>query len=193
MMDYRCIDIRILKKKNLSVTARCILLLLYFSSNRNNIASLNRQQILNYLGIGLTGYYPHYRQLTASGIITVNRKGKGKDKSKNFYRFAWKYPATVNSAGIIYKKIITSQKLAPISKLLYTYITAFCPNYKDSWTFQKTDICRDLNISDYLLKKGFNELEKKNLIIVNRKYPYFIIVNNYNPNKKVETKWVLKN
>ena len=95
MMDYRCIDIRILKKKNLSVTARCILLLLYFFSNRNNIASLNRQQILNYLGIGLTGYYPHYRQLTASGIITVNRKKKKKDKSKNFYRFAWKYPVKV--------------------------------------------------------------------------------------------------
>lgn len=191
-MIYRTANYKTIIEKRLSPIAKCILFLLYCFVNEEGVAFPSREKMLNCLGLSKNGYYKHFCQLEANGLLTVDRK----KYRVNRYHPQWKRPAGKGKYGIVYKDLMVNPGISPIAKLLYTYITVFCP-YNRSWNFKKALIIEELQISAYHLKKSLKELEYLHLITCDYKLYEVTITNTFqseslkkrglDPSKKEDT------
>lgn len=111
----------------------------------------------------------------AAELIDVTRKRN----RVNRYHIRTKSCAR-NKFCIIYKNIMTDPRITLTAKLVFAYITAYCP-YMREWKFRTTQIVNDLGLSKYRLKKALDELNHMELISIdNRRYvPVHTIVNTY--------------
>lgn len=173
-MFYRPVNYKLITDNRFSIIARCILFLLYAFMNDVGMAYPSREKLLHCLGLTKTGFYPHYRQLEAGEMVKIERK----IRKVNRYFPKWQKPDKKSKYGIVYKEIMVNPDISPTSKLLFVYITAFCPIGR-SWEFEKAAIADDLKISAYKLNKSLSELENCQLIAVKKEFFRITITNIY--------------
>ncbi len=173
-MFYRPVNYKLITDNRFSIIARCILFLLYAFMNDVGMAYPSREKLLHCLGLTKTGFYPHYRQLEAGEMVKIERK----IRKVNRYFPKWQKPDKKSKYGIVYKEIMVNPDISPTSKLLFVYITAFCPIGR-SWEFEKAAIADDLKISAYKLNKSLSELENCQLIAVKKEFFRITITNTY--------------
>ena len=177
-MFYRPVNYKLITDNRFSIIARCILFLLYAFMNDVGMAYPSREKLLHCLGLTKTGFYPHYRQLEAGEMVKIERK----IRKVNRYFPKWQKPDKKSKYGIVYKEIMVNPDISPTSKLLFVYITAFCPIGR-SWEFEKAAIADDLKISAYKLNKSLSELENCQLIAVKKEFFRITITKHQTANK----------
>lgn len=174
--NYCCIvETKRITDKSITPEARAIFCYLMCYANKNMVAFPSRNRILRELGLTKSMYYNHFKQLCAAELIDVTRKRN----RVNRYHIRTKSCAR-NKFCIIYKNIMTDPRTTLTAKLVFAYITAYCP-YMREWKFRTTQIVNDLGLSKYRLKKALDELNHMELISIdNRRYvPVHTIVNTY--------------
>ena len=155
-------DYKILIETTLSLQARCIYCYLCCYADKKQTAYPSRTRILSELGISKNGYYRHYKQLENSGIIRVERS----KCQVNHYMIKTGRAIARSKYGFVYKAVMTNPSLSLTAKVLFVYLTAYCPNGR-SWCFKKSQITKELGLSPYKLKHSLRELVDHHLIQLN--------------------------
>ncbi len=174
MSSYGIVDFKTVTDTTLSIQARGIYCYFVAYANKQNTAFPSRERILSELGLSKNGYYKHFSRLEKIGILTVSRK-KG---NINRYHIKPYISQSKSKYAFVHKDIMLCSELPLAAKVLFAYITAFCPT-ECSWHFQKTQIMQELGISSYLLNKSLRELSALKIIDVQTAKHNICITNLY--------------
>ena len=159
--SYGIVVFKTITNKSLSIQARAIYCYLSCYANKNHTAFPCRERILKELGISKNGYYKHYHQLEDNCIMRIERSRCRNNKYHLFFRKL----AHTQKFGFAHKDIMTAPKISLAAKVVFIYITAYCPPER-TWHFKKSQITDELGISTYLLAKAIKELESHNFISI---------------------------
>ena len=85
--------------------------------------------------------------------------------------------------GFAYKKIMTDPTISLAAKVVFVYITAYCPKGK-IWYFKKSEITEELGVSAYVLNRALKELSALELIDMTVSQYEISIMNMYDSSEK---------
>ena len=177
--SYGIVDFKTITNKSLSIQARAIYCYLSCYANKNHTAFPCRERILKELGISKNGYYKHYHQLEDNCIMSIERSRCKNNKYHLFFRKL----AHTQKFGFAHKDIMTNPNISLAAKVVFTYITAYCPPGR-IWHFKKSQIMDELGISSYLLAKALKELEALELIDLTASQYKISVMNIYDSSEK---------
>ena len=177
--SYGIVDFKTITNKSLSIQARAIYCYLSCYANKNHTAFPCRERILKELGLSKNGYYKHYHQLEDNCIMRIERSRCRNNKYHLFFRKL----AHTQKFGFAHKEIMTAPRISLASKVVFIYITAYCPPGR-TWHFKKSQIMDELGISSYMLAKAIRELESHNFISINVSQYQISIMNIYDSSEK---------
>jgi len=177
--SYGIVDFKTITNKSLSIQARAIYCYLSCYANKNHTAFPCRERILKELGISKNGYYKHYHQLEDNCIMSIERSRCKNNKYHLFFRKL----AHTQKFGFAHREIMTDPNIPLASKVVFIYITAYCPPGR-KWHFKKSQIMDELGISSYMLAKAIRELESHNFISITVSQYQISIMNTYDSSEK---------
>ena len=177
--SYGIVDFKTITNKSLSIQARAIYCYLSCYANKNHTAFPCRERILKELGISKNGYYKHYHQLEDNCIMRIERSRCKNNKYHLFFRKL----AHTQKFGFAHKDIMTNPNISLAAKVVFTYITAYCPPGR-TWHFKKNRITDELGMSSYLFAKTIKELESHNFISITVSQYQVSIMNIYDSSEK---------
>ena len=177
--SYGIVDFKTITNKSLSIQARAIYCYLSCYANKNHTAFPCRERILKELGISKNGYYKHYHQLEDNCIMRIERSRCRNNKYHLFFRKL----AHTQKFGFAHREIMTDPKISLAAKVVFIYITAYCPPGR-TWHFKKSQITDELGISSYLFAKAIKELESHNFISITVSQYQVSIMNIYDSSEK---------
>ena len=177
--SYGIVDFKTITNKSLSIQARAIYCYLSCYANKNHTAFPCRERILKELGLSKNGYYKHYHQLEDICIMRFERSHFRKNKYHLFFRKL----AQTQKFGFAHKDIMTDPNISLAAKVVFIYITAYCPPGR-TWHFKKSQITDELGISSYLFAKAIRELESHNFISFTVSQYQISIMNIYDSSEK---------
>ena len=122
-LNYGVVDFKTITDKKLSIQARGIYCYLACYANKSHTAFPSRERILSELGLSKNGYYKHYHQLEDNGIMRIERSQCKNNKYHLFFRKL----IEKGKFGFAYKKIMTDPTVSLAAKVIFAYITAYCP------------------------------------------------------------------
>ena len=172
--SYGIVDFKTITNKSLSIQARAIYCYLSCYANKNHTAFPCRERILKELGISKNGYYKHYHQLEDNCIMSIERSRCKNNKYHLFFRKL----AHTQKFGFAHKDIMTNPNISLAAKVVFTYITAYCPPGR-TWHFKKSRITDELGMSSYLFAKTIKDLESHNLVSITVSQYQISIMNTY--------------
>lgn len=176
---YGVVDFKTITDKRLTIQARGIYCYLACYANKSHTAFPSRERILSELGLSKNGYYKHYHQLEDNGIMIIERSQCKNNKYHLFFRKL----IEKSKFGFAYKKIMTDPTISLAAKVIFAYITAYCPKGR-IWYFKKSQIAEELGISAYVLNKAFKELSALELIDMTVSQYEISIMNMYDSSEK---------
>ena len=177
--SYGIVDFKTITNKSLSIQARAIYCYLSCYANKNHTAFPCRERILKELGLSKNGYYKHYHQLEDNCIMLIERSHCRNNKYHLFFRKL----AQTQKFGFAHKDIMTDPNISLAAKVVFIYITAYCPPGR-TWHFKKSQITDELGISSYLFAKAIRELESHNFISFTVSQYQISIMNIYDSSEK---------
>ena len=177
--SYGIVDFKTITNKSLSIQARAIYCYLSCYANKNHTAFPCRERILKELGLSKNGYYKHYHQLEDNCIMRIERSRCKNNKYHLFFRKL----AHTQKFGFAHREIMTDPNISLAAKVVFTYITAYCPPGR-IWHFKKSQIMDELGISSYLLAKALKELEALELIDLTASQYKISVMNIYDSSEK---------
>ena len=176
---YGVVDFKTITNTKLSIQARGIYCYLACYANKMHKAFPSRERILSELGLSKNGYYRHYHQLEDNGIMMIKRS---MCKNNSYHLFFRKLTEN-QKYGFAYKAIMTDPKISLAAKVVFAYITAYCPKGR-IWYFKKADITRELGISSFVLGRALRELCALELIDITVSQYQYSIINMYDSSEK---------
>ena len=176
---YGVVDFKTITNTSLSIQARGIYCYLACYANKMHKAFPSRERILSELGLSKNGYYRHYHQLEDNGIMMIKRS---MCKNNSYHLFFRKLTEN-HKYGFAYKSIMTDPKISLAAKVVFAYITAYCPKGR-IWYFKKSDITRELGISTFVLGRALKELCTLELIDMTVSQYQYSIINMYDSSEK---------